>query len=68
MSIEIYFRFLWSSIAVKMRGVLLKKRLKSSQHHSMKKLTQAGVSNEATVIVAKDSEVFLLLIYTLGQL
>ena len=51
-----------------MRGVLLKKRLKSSQYHSMKKLTQAGVSNEATVIVVKDSEVFLLLIYTLGQL
>ena len=25
------------------------------------------MSNEATVIVAKDSEVFLLLIYSLGQ-
>ena len=27
----------------------------------------AGMSNEATVIVPKDSEVFLLLIYSLGQ-
>ena len=69
-SVEIYLRFHWSSVVVKIYGTLPEKRFKPSQCHTIrntKQEVQVELSNEAAAIIAKDTYRFVILIYALGQ-
>ena len=65
-----------SSIAPKIYRALLKKRcpprtcppISNREEAGTRLIFYARMCNEAAVVVAKDADVFLLLVYVLGQL